>query len=297
MKHSLPEPQNSMNWDKLGFTPGLVLRGFGMRRSGNHAIADWLCRNAPDQGVVFLNNCKPGTSPLDGFSTVEVNGERIILRKIGKMLKDLTKDVRDGAMLLVTYEDTSPAEFTGNRKISGAFDEAHVDKDILVYRSFLNWIASLLKKMQANEGYTLTGRHAILLRVIDRYVRLIEMIGAETNTKAIGVCYDDWFSSPETRQNVLKRIGLECRDNDIGDVQKYGGGSSFQEVDGHAGQLEPGQRWQQMRHDPEFLAVLSLIGQDETLMAKVSVHFPEDIERVERLLSGRKNDPRGGNGY
>ncbi|MEM7464878.1 MAG: hypothetical protein AAF362_19580, partial [Pseudomonadota bacterium] len=78
--------------------------------------------------------------------------------------------------------------------------------------------------------------------------------------------------------------------------QKYGGGSSFQEVDGHAGQLEPGQRWHQMRHDAEFLAVLSLIGQDETLMAKVSVHFPEDIERVEGLLNGRKSDWRGENG-
>ena len=44
-------------WARLGFTPGQALRIFGMRRSGNHAIANWLQRNSATGRAVFLNNC------------------------------------------------------------------------------------------------------------------------------------------------------------------------------------------------------------------------------------------------
>ena len=36
-----------------------VLRVYGLRRSGNHAVIDWLLRNAPGTGTVFLNDCAP----------------------------------------------------------------------------------------------------------------------------------------------------------------------------------------------------------------------------------------------
>ena len=39
--------QQDFAWQQLGIIPGVALRLFGMRRSGNHAIVGWMQRNAP----------------------------------------------------------------------------------------------------------------------------------------------------------------------------------------------------------------------------------------------------------
>ncbi|WP_241525501.1 hypothetical protein [Pseudophaeobacter leonis] len=77
-------------WQALGFTPGLSLRVFGMRRSGNHAILSWLQRNAPAGGSVFLNNCKPGTDPLQNSRGIELNGAHASQNKARRDMTSVT---------------------------------------------------------------------------------------------------------------------------------------------------------------------------------------------------------------
>lgn len=263
-------------WQVLGFAPGFSLRVFGMRRSGNHAILSWLQRNAPGGRSVFLNNCKPGTDPLQNARGIEVNAAHASQNKARRDMAAVTGKAGDGALLLVSYEDTSPAEFGLSRQISGSFDAELFSHNLLIYRSFLNWSASLLKKMQGNEGYTLVRRNAILLRTVDSYIRLLELVRQSRELGFVAICYDRWVASESYRSTLLQELGLQQQDNSLGKVQSYGGGSSFQKEAASATELQTDRRWTQMRNEPEYQAVLHLAARDTALMAALQELFPQD---------------------
>jgi hypothetical protein len=260
------------------------VRACGMRRSGNHAILNWLQRNAPSQGAVFLNNCKPGTNPLDNFATVEINAKQVFLNPGKDRLATATKPISNGALFLFSIEDNSPAEFLRKRALSGNFDEALIDVELLIYRSFLNWSASLLKKMQPNDGYSLSRRTSIILRAIDIYTRFLDLISQTDDTQGVvPICYDAWATSQTYRADILSCLNLPLRDNSLGAVQHYGGGSSFQKQAQNPQDLQTGRRWQQMSDDPEFQAIALLASRDAALTRQLTQHFPRDAARLAQL--------------
>lgn len=272
--------------DRLGLTPGLVLRVFGMRRSGNHAITGWLARNAPSGGSVFLNNCATCRNPLDAFRTIEVNGTQQPSRPARADLAATAAPAGDGALLLISYEDTSPVEDLRGRPISGDFDEAAITHDIVIYRGFLNWAASLLKKMQGNANYSLVRRNAVLLRAIDTYTRLLGLLREDAALAVTPICYDDWCASEGYRAGLLDRLGLARRDNSLGPVQPYGGGSSFQKDAADPAQLDTAARWKAMAGDPEYRAILTLSAMDPALMSQLDAVFPQDAAQLRALTGG-----------
>ena len=263
-------------WQALGLVPGLSLRVFGMRRSGNHAILAWLQRNAPRGRSVFLNNCKPGTDPLHNARGIEINGSHASHNQAKRNMPAVTQKAGDGALFLVSYEDTSPAEFGLSRQPSGAFDEALFSHNVLIYRGFLNWSASLLKKIQANDGYTLVRRNGIVLRAMDSYILLLGLVRQAQDLGLVAICYDRWTRSADYRAALLQQLGLAEYDNSLGEVQSYGGGSSFQKQASSAAELQTDRRWQQMRSDAEYQALLHLAARDPALLAELEVLFPED---------------------
>ena len=263
-------------WQALGLVPGLSLRVFGMRRSGNHAILAWLQRNAPRGRSVFLNNCKPGTDPLHNARGIEVNGSHASHNQAKRNLPAVTQKAGDGALFLVSYEDTSPAEFGLSRQPSGTFDEALFSHNVLIYRGFLNWSASLLKKIQANDGYTLVRRTGIVLRAMDSYIRLLGLVRQAQDLGLVAICYDRWTHSADYRAALLQQLGLAEHDNSLGEVQSYGGGSSFQKQASSAAELQTDRRWQQMRSDAEYQTLLHLAARDPALLAELEELFPED---------------------
>jgi hypothetical protein len=274
--------QDAPEWAQLGIVPGVALRAFGMRRSGNHAIADWITRNAPGGHSVFLNNCKPGKSPLDSFASIEVDGEKQAVRRARGNLAGETMRLGDGALLLVSYEDLSPADFGATRQVCGDFDAGLFACDVLIYRSFLNWSASLIKKLQSNPGYGPLRRVAIMLNTADRYARMLELVDKAPGNGMVPICYDRWFVDGAYRERVLGQLGLPVTDNAIGGVQSYGGGSSFQKDAAAPEDLQTSERWRQMADDADFRAFLSIAAREVDLMAQVAAHFPEDAARLEQ---------------
>lgn len=284
MTAAAPTYPASPEWDRLGIVPGRTMRAFGMRRSGNHAIIDWVQRNAPDGKSVFLNNCRAGRTPLGNFSGIEVNGGFVAQRKAMRNMPAFTAAAGNGALFMFSYEDVSPAEFQDPRRISGEFDSDLIDCEVLIYRSFLNWVASLLKKVQGNPGFSLSRRCAIVLQTIERYGRLLSLIDAPAEGKPIiGICYDRWFSNAAYRLDLLTRLGLSERDNSVGTVQRYGGGSSFQKDAADASELDTAARWLQMAEDEEFQSILLLASRDERLMQQLEQHFPADADKIRPL--------------
>ena len=78
------------------------------------------------------------------------------------------------------------------------------------------------------------------------------------------------------RAGLAATLGLTLRDNSLGAVQAYGGGSSFQKDATDAAQLDTQRRWQQMADDPEFQAVLHLAARDTALVERLERLFPAD---------------------
>lgn len=269
------------NLPELGIAPGPVCRVFGMRRSGNHAIINWLQRNAPGGKAVFFNNCVPGRNPFRAFAMVEVNGRR----RPGRAGDDparLARAAGNGAAVIFSYEDAMPNQ-RRKRAVSGDLDEGAIDHEIVICRGFLNWSASMVKKLQANPAFTPARRTAIVLRALEVYGKMLELV---LDAEALGLAvirYDAWHGSPAYRERVLERLGFDCRDNGLGEVQSYGNGSSFQKEAGNAEDLRPESRWEAMREDTEYAIVLWLAARDEAFRAKLAQVFPEDAERLAGL--------------
>ncbi len=282
------DPQPETVWHELGTTPRQAFRAFGMRRSGNHAIADWLLRNTGGSGTVFFNNCVPGRSPLSSFGTIAVNGVRKPVKAAMADLRGTCAPAGAEPAFLVTYEDIPPRGKRA-RPISGDF-EAAFDTEVIIYRSFLNWCASFLKKLQRNKSYSRTHRASIVLKSVDGYARMLSLVGEAEMLALVPICYDDWQVSPEYRAVRLAQLGLPMRDNSIGRVQAYGGGSSFQDKAVSASDLTTDRRYEQMAGDPDFRGILSIAARDDMLVRQLEQHFPQDAERLSAYAAGKETD-------
>lgn len=265
-------------WMATGLDPRRSLRVFGMRRTGNHAIIDWILRNAGGSGSVFFNNCIAGRSPTEGFRTIAINGQRKSTRDAQQDLAKICAPAGRNATFVVSYEDLAP---TADRKhpLSGALDNAF-NADLVLYRSFLNWCASLLKKLQNNPVWTPTKRAAIMLGSVDTYRQLLTLVRSAEDLKITPVCYDDWTRSDTYRRDSLDSLGLKLRDNTLGAVQDYGGGSSFEGRGGTAGGAGTTERYDQMQDDQELQQILAVSARDTALMGELDTLFPEDAARL-----------------
>ena len=261
-------------------SPVHVAQVFGMRRSGNHAIINWLMRNAPDAatGGLFYNNCRPGTDPTRSFAALDVYGADFSLIPARKIPLDRRRPMAGAQpLLLVSYEDVMPRP--ADKPLKAGKGLARVDSTIVIYRSFLNWAASLLAKIQKNPGYGPVERMRIMFRAMQTYRQGLERLAEPQVT---GICYDSWAASAETRAALLDRLGLPCRDNGLGEVQRFGGGSSFSST-AKPEALETLSRADQMAQDPEFQVMLWSVAHDAAYVEALIPHFPQDAERLARL--------------
>lgn len=277
MTAAVQKAKPATGWANRGLEPAKVLQVFGMRRSGNHAVINWLLRN-PIQGstgTVFLNNCTPWRDPFDSRKSLEVNGKRR-----GEKT-DTIRKAGSSPMVIVSYEDCAPPDLGAKKAIMQGFAARDVDHTIIVYRSFLNWSASLLKKLRGNAGYRSVTRGRIMLRSIEQYGRILARL---KQPGIVGICYDSWVNSPRYRDDVLGQLGLPTNDNALGDIQRYGGGSSFQQEALSGQDLGAHQRWIEMIEDAEYLVSLWVAAQDADLLEAVSQFFPDDVALLQPLI-------------
>ena len=262
--------------DALGFQPGVTLRTFGMRRSGNHAIINWLLRNA-ENGSIFLNNCSVGRPARRTWRSIELNGERVSVAK-GEPIGPVTSAAGDGALVIVSYEDFSPDPDDMSADVTADLSASDVTHEVLFYRNFMNWAASLLRKIQANDELDTLVCLRIMMVALDKYRDMLELITQAKPLGLVPVNYDRWLARPVYREKVLKTLGLPCKDNTLGVVQRYGGGSSFQKDAVRAEDLNSGDRWREMANDASCQIVLLAASQDEGLVNLMKKLMPNDAE-------------------
>lgn len=255
--------------------PREVLRVYGMRRSGNHALIDWIMRNTRD-GALFLNNCKPGRDPVatsNGITAYE-DGAQLSLPDSGSKIAA----AGGTPFALVSYEDRMPPL---ERKPLYAAPEVCV----IIYRSFLHWAASLLRKIQRNPGYGPVERMRVMMNAVATYGKMLDRV---QDDDIVPLLYDRWNVDDSYRNDMALRLGLPGRDLDKGKVQTYGGGSSFQGKSAVADTLETDQRAGQMADDLEYQLILWTAARDPHFIARLAEVFPEDALRLSDLLRTAK---------
>lgn len=281
--------QMQNTWPQAGFSPVCALQVFGMRRSGNHAIIDWLMRNAPDAatGGVFYNNCKFGKNPQNAYGSLDVYS---VAREVmpHKDITDAARIAQAGAapMVVVSYEDRMPQPAGQPQKASHGMTNGQFSHQVIIYRSFLNWSASLLAKIKKNKGFGATDRMRIMTLAFATYVQGLDRIADAKGLTAI--CYDDWMTSEDYRADRLRVLGLPQRDLSRGKVQRYGGGSSFQKKATDVDKLNSGARDMAMADDPEYQLLLWTAAHDLPFMQRIITHFEQDAERLATLAETAK---------
>lgn len=281
--------QIGTRWQQAGFSPVCALQVFGMRHSGNHAIIDWLMRNAPEAatGGVFFNNCKFGKNPQVHYGSLDVyDAQRQVMPHV-----DIKDDQRiagagDAPMAIVSYEDRMPQPAGQPQKASHTMADADFSHQVIIYRSFLNWSASLLAKIKKNDGFGATDRMRIMTLAYATYIQGLDRVADAKGI--IAICYDNWMTSEDYRAVILRSLGLPVRDLSRGKVQRYGGGSSFQRKVGSAENLNSTSRDAAMADDLEYGLLAWTAAHDLRFMERLISHFEEDAERLATLAETSK---------
>ncbi|QUJ76891.1 hypothetical protein KDD17_02190 [Sulfitobacter albidus] len=276
--------QIDTTWGRAGFAPVRALQVFGMRRSGNHAIIDWIMRNAPEEatGGVFFNNCKHGRDPLRAYGSLDIyDADRVKQPHVEDGDRARIASAGAAPFAVVSYEDRMPQAAGQGQKASNGFADADFAAQVIIYRSFLNWSASLLAKIQKNEGFGATDRMRIMGLAFATYIQGLDRVASPEGVVAI--CYDDWMVSEGYRAGILEKLGLPARDLSRGKVQRFGGGSSFQSKVKHAGELATTDRDAQMAENAEYQMILWTAAHDVRFMSRMLPHFEDDAERLAML--------------
>lgn len=257
----------------MGVTNRTLLRVFGLRRSGNHAVIGWIMENTPGTKL-HLNNIGDNlANPYRAFATGVISGPQLgqvfrrrkLLRMLHwhgekladkkfynsarevdfKSLKVLPKD-----LLLLSYEDIDPRspfiqEFlAAPDKHVGGSDRIMT---ALILRDPFNQFASLMKK-----GFLNRATSGFYVERWKQYAR--EFVGESSclGRDLVAVNYNRWVQEAEYRRELATRLGLVTGDDSFQQVPLFGDGSSFQTGATSAEQLDVFDRWRQYMGQPEY---------------------------------------------
>lgn len=264
-----------------------VYRIFGTRRSGNHAIIDWMIKNVGTKDVLHLNDCRNGVPPERAYAELSYQGQRygLKIRNSPETIAVAAK-AHEAACLFVSYENKMIAPALNKRgAYSVGFDDK-ITKNIIITRDFLNWLASYHKLMARNlrtQDMTLNR----ITQTLNGIACWKDCIGLANNPKLArvnceAVSYDDWFQNDDYRKQALGRLGLVGDDISLPPVSDYGGGSSFDGLakDKSATDLQTSERWRNMVGDPQCETILKLLLGDRDSVSFLSKHSAHTLETL-----------------
>ncbi|MEK6919013.1 MAG: hypothetical protein AABW73_03155 [Nanoarchaeota archaeon] len=226
---------------------------FGLKRSGNHAITNWIIKNveADNSGVSYFNNV------IDPFSN---DGK--ILKRPFKKIKDIIDNQKGGPkqLTIITYEDYSlkniktAITIKNQRKIM----KKGVISNILLIRDPFNTFASRMKRIENldKEGLKRPIQNVEWPKVISLWKQYAKEYLGITNylERKIIVNYNNWTSDKSYRDKKLKEIGHKNMDLGIETVPNQGHGSSFDLLskDGNASSMKVLERWEEFKNIKKY---------------------------------------------
>lgn len=231
------------HWISAGSSYDILVL-FGMRRSGNHLVINWILEQVPGSAV-FYNNIRRHGDPFD------VGMREYRLRFPNTRPK-----------IILSYEDLTPDEVSGGPLPGFLSDRTRMGRARVqcgvILRDPYNLFASRLKKWP--ERLTTGGD---IHRQQDMYVKHAALAAGEISafgsTPVIPILFNQLLTAPRYRSDLAGRLGINSGDAGLDKVPVYGHGSSFDGYDTAGTHLRSGvfDRWRGSLSDPRFQHVTS----------------------------------------
>lgn len=261
------------------------IRVYGIRRSGNHAIASWILSHF--NGVtVHLNDTreKISSDPYKAFAQVFVQGMSFwkCKPKITSFLKHQLK--RSPRMLFVRSDSTVNIEYIrayhpkalsmlsfedhplgdeGDHLFARDYQtyvgSSETIKNVVILRDVYNLFASLLKSKMMHKGNC-----SKFVTLYKAYAGAYLRHASESPDPTIFVNYNQWCMEADYRIEIANQIGFDTLGSAFQEISHMGGGSSFDKLNARQdpGKLQGTQhRWKNFVDDPFYRSIF----QDEEL--------------------------------
>ncbi|MEM1169856.1 MAG: hypothetical protein AAGJ08_12450 [Cyanobacteria bacterium P01_H01_bin.35] len=233
------------------------IRVAGMKRTGNHAIINWV-KSQHTGEVGFINNVSANENPYrykcenlqDHFPKHKWAIEHNHQQAKGNFIK------RD--CLIYSYQD-----FPLDKIASDKFEQNHdlylgksaIRYDLLILRDPFNLLASRLKtSSKVSHFLSVNSQNKTMVDLWLDYGK--EYLGQTNYLKHNKICinYNQWFADIEYRRQIADKLQMEFSDAGIDQVNSFGGGSSFEgkQFDGKASSMDVLNRWQKVSDNPKY---------------------------------------------
>ncbi len=225
---------------------------FGLKRSGNHAVINWLLKNSISKKPVHINNV---------YDLVEIPPKVILPISVQSKVSDKTD------LLILSYEDVSltsiiniPLFSPSNNLLKDS--ERH---NILLLRDATNFIASRMRILKSIEDAQVTNpiQKVTMEKVVDLWISYAKEYIGETNyiPNKVLINFDNWFSNKQYRDNLISRLFHSGVNSDLGinEVLPNGRGSSFDGLsyNGMAQEMDVLNRWKYYESNYVFIKLTS----------------------------------------
>lgn len=228
----------------------LEIRFVGLRRSGNHAVLNWIA-GLFDGPICFVND----------ISNQPYVGDDQRCDPLPSIMNERKASLSDDHYLrLISFEDTRLVAIK-SETFSKLFDSQASQKriDIILLRDPYNTFASRLKlkRDQPNNPFTkfmLKPCGLPLPELWKRYAH--EFIGTTNHLERdkISINFNRWVVDESYRWELCEQIGGDFRDDHKEQIPFYGFGSSFNhlEFNGWASHMQLDRRWREFVNDDEY---------------------------------------------
>ena len=211
---------------------------FGMKRSGHHAVLNWIMYHFSNQ-IHHYNNCYYKSDKL----------------VIGSP-NDFSQKGSGWVQRFLSFEDQP---YVGNSFEDIVIKIQKPKKNILVLRDPYNTYASrLYKKRNPHDPYhswNLNWENYIDFSVWKKYA--YEFLGMTQHLQnCVKINYNKWFIDSVYRQSLSDHFG-KFTDRGLNEIKEFGGGSSFDGISfNHKAQdMNVLDRWKKFETDSEFRAI------------------------------------------
>ena len=214
-------------------TNTIEIRVYGLMRSGNHAIIDWIKNQYGGQAICFLNNIKHGDlDPYHNYAQKVLGGidDHVDNEALRKQKKDL---------LIYSYEDQASLEsekidfltsifhldFENNREVYLGKSQYHYD--VVIIRDPFNCFASRLTAIDKRGTMGGVGDMALVAHNWKILAKHVLAIDAHSRPDKIVIKYNPWAIDRSYREDISRQLKGIFNDTSIDTIPPFGGGSSF----------------------------------------------------------------------
>ena len=239
------------------------IRFFGLSRSGNHAVINWIIRQL-EGSYCFLNCAELKHNPF--LTARPLNDQGVVFRtnmEKFNLEKEQRGEISKKDYLLYNHEDCFLGAANKKQlleKHKQWLGQAGNRNDILILRDPFNLFASRMKSGLLRGHYTHHGVRPISLLTLKRIYKqhAREFLGEKNNLRnKIGINFNSWTRDEAYRKKIARELGIPYSVTGLGEVPGVAGGSSFDgtRYSGEAQKMNLNSRWEHFAENEEYLSI------------------------------------------